>query len=57
MTADYFPFPHEFLGRAATRIINEVRCINASSATLRASRRGRSSGGEGIRRSFKQKRN
>jgi len=28
MTADYFPFAHEFLGRAATRIINEVRGIN-----------------------------
>ena len=28
MTADYFPFPHEFLGRAATRIINEVRGVN-----------------------------
>jgi len=28
MTADYIPFPHEFLGRAATRIINEVRGIN-----------------------------
>ncbi|MGA8548795.1 MAG: glutamine-hydrolyzing GMP synthase [Stellaceae bacterium] len=28
MTADTFPFPHEFLGRAATRIINEVRGIN-----------------------------
>jgi len=28
MTADYFPFPHDFLGRAATRIINEVRGIN-----------------------------
>ena len=28
MTADYFPFPHEILGRAATRIINEVRGIN-----------------------------
>jgi GMP synthase (glutamine-hydrolysing) len=28
MTADYYPFPHEFLGRAATRIINEVRGIN-----------------------------
>jgi GMP synthase (glutamine-hydrolysing) len=28
MTADYFPFPHEFLGRTATRIINEVRGIN-----------------------------
>ncbi len=28
MTADYFPFAHDFLGRAATRIINEVRGIN-----------------------------
>ena len=28
MTADYFPFPHELLGRTATRIINEVRGIN-----------------------------
>jgi GMP synthase (glutamine-hydrolysing) len=28
MTADTFPFSHEFLGRAATRIINEVRGIN-----------------------------
>ena len=28
MTADYCPFPHEFLGQVATRIINEVRGIN-----------------------------
>src|ERR1700733_14502015 len=28
MTADYYPFPHEFLGAVATRIINEVRGIN-----------------------------
>jgi GMP synthase (glutamine-hydrolysing) len=28
MTADYFPFPHDFLGRVATRIINEVRGVN-----------------------------
>ena len=28
MTADYFPFPHELLGRVATRVINEVRGIN-----------------------------
>src|SRR5687767_2142768 len=28
MTADYFPFDMSFLGRAATRIINEVRGIN-----------------------------
>ncbi|MEZ5928106.1 MAG: glutamine-hydrolyzing GMP synthase [Parvularculaceae bacterium] len=28
MTADYYPFDHEFLGRTATRIINEVRGVN-----------------------------
>ena len=28
MTADYYPFEHEFLGRVATRIINEVKGIN-----------------------------
>lgn len=28
MTADYFPFDHNFLGRVASRIINEVRGIN-----------------------------
>jgi GMP synthase (glutamine-hydrolysing) len=28
MTADYFPFDHNVLGRAATRIINEVKGIN-----------------------------
>lgn len=28
MTADYFPFEHEFLGRTATRIINEVKGVN-----------------------------
>ena len=28
MTADFYPFAHDFLGRAATRIINEVRGIN-----------------------------
>ncbi|MCG8693186.1 MAG: hypothetical protein MI806_18440 [Minwuiales bacterium] len=28
MTADYYPFDHEFLGRTATRIINEVKGIN-----------------------------
>ena len=28
MTADYYPFEHEFLGRVATRIINEVNGIN-----------------------------
>jgi GMP synthase (glutamine-hydrolysing) len=28
MTADYYPFEHEFLGRVATRIINEVHGIN-----------------------------
>lgn len=28
MTADSFPFPHEFLARVATRMINEVKGIN-----------------------------
>ncbi len=28
MTADYFDYSHDFLGRAATRIINEVKGIN-----------------------------
>jgi GMP synthase (glutamine-hydrolysing) len=28
MNADHFPFPHQSLGRAATRIINEMRGIN-----------------------------
>ncbi len=28
MTADYYPYSHEFLGNVATRIINEVRGIN-----------------------------
>jgi GMP synthase (glutamine-hydrolysing) len=28
MTADFFEFPHDVLGRAATRIINEVQGIN-----------------------------
>ena len=28
MTADYYPFSHEFLGDTATRIINEVKGIN-----------------------------
>ena len=28
MTADFYPFSMEFLGRAATRIINEVKGVN-----------------------------
>mgnify|MGYP003989704551 FL=1 len=28
MTADYYPFEHEFLGRVSSRIVNEVRGIN-----------------------------
>ena len=28
MTADYYPFDHDFLGRVSNRIINEVRGIN-----------------------------
>jgi len=28
MTADWFPFPHEVLGRISSRIINQVRGVN-----------------------------
>ena len=28
MTADYYPFSHEFLGETATRIVNEIKGIN-----------------------------
>ncbi len=28
MTADWFPFPHEVLGRISNRIINEIRGVN-----------------------------
>lgn len=28
MTADYYPFEHDFLGRVASRIINEVKGVN-----------------------------
>ena len=28
MTADYYPFPHDFLSRVASRLVNEVRGIN-----------------------------
>ncbi len=28
MTADYYPFEHEFLGKVATKLINEVKGIN-----------------------------
>jgi GMP synthase (glutamine-hydrolysing) len=28
MTADYYPFSHEFLGHTSTRIINQVKGIN-----------------------------
>ncbi|MDB5365754.1 MAG: guaA [Rhodospirillales bacterium] len=28
VTAGYFPFPHEFLSRVATRVISDVRGIN-----------------------------
>jgi len=41
MTADYCPFAHEFLGRVATRIINEVRGINHAVYDLTSKPRGR----------------
>jgi GMP synthase (glutamine-hydrolysing) len=33
MTADVYPFTHEFLGETSARIVNEVRGVNASSTT------------------------
>jgi hypothetical protein len=42
MTADYFPFPHEFLGRMAIRGIKRVIYDVTSNP------RGRSSGSRGI---------
>ena len=46
MTADFYPFDMSFLGRAATRIINEVKGVNRVVYDVTASRRGRSSGSE-----------
>ena len=33
MTADFYPFDMEFLGRVATRIINEVKGVNRVAMT------------------------
>ena len=46
MTADFFHFDMNFLGRAATRIINEVRGINRVVYDVTQSRRGRLSGND-----------
>ena len=51
MTADFYPFDMGFLGRAATRIINEVKGINRVVYDVTsASRRARSSGSEGAKK-------
>ena len=46
MTADFYPFEPAFLGRVATRIVNEVKGINRVVYDSPASRRGRSSGSD-----------
>ena len=46
MTADFYPFDMAFLGRAATRIINEVKGVNRVVYDVTSSRQGRSSGSE-----------
>ena len=46
MTTDYYPFPHEILGRAATRIINEVRGINRVVYDITSKPPARSSGSD-----------
>ena len=53
MTADSYPFSHDFLSHAATRIVNEVKGVNrvVYDVTRRAqSRRAPSSGNEGMMR-------
>ena len=44
MTADYYHFDMEFLGRTANRIVNEVRGINRVVYDVTSNRRGPSSG-------------
>jgi len=44
MTADFFPFDMTFLGRAATRIINEVKGVNRVVYDVTLKRPARSSG-------------
>ncbi len=46
MTADFYHYDMEFLGRAATRIINEVRGINRVVYDVTPSRRHDRSGSE-----------
>src|SRR3981189_1596748 len=44
MTADYFPFPRDFLGRVATRLVNIVEGINRVVYDVPPSRPAQSSG-------------
>ena len=46
MTADFYPFDMAFLGRAATRIINEVKGVNRVVYDVTSSRPARSSGSD-----------
>ncbi len=52
MTADFYPFDMDFLGQAATRIINEVRGINrvVYDVTTQAARHDRSGAEMGVRK-------
>ena len=47
MTADYYPFEQDFLGRVANRIVNEVRGINRVVYDITSKPRARSSGNSG----------
>ena len=47
MTADFYPFDMKFIGRVATRIINEVKGVNRVVYDVTRSRPGRSSGSDG----------
>src|SRR5690606_41579251 len=42
MTADYYPFDHEFLGRVSTRIVNDARGINRVVYNITSQRPGTS---------------
>ena len=48
MTADFHPFDMAFLGRVATRIINEVKGVNGVVYDVTSKPPGRSSGSRGI---------
>ena len=47
MTADFYPFDMAFIGRVATRIINDVKAVNRVVYDVTSKPWGRSSGSKG----------